>query len=103
MLARLRMARDTLSAELFVMGSMRLLLPLLVALTPGVAEASDEAQAIWQSECARCHRDLAALAQRLPDGGDASAVLDAFLSDHHAPDARSRELLIAWLLAQRNE
>lgn len=61
-----------------------------------------EPETFWTQACARCHRDVAALAAPYAAMDEAMATdeLDGFLARHRAADPETRTALIAWLLAQ---
>ena len=71
---------------------------------PMAAQAVD-AQSAWNTSCARCHRDSAALVNGVQAVDEAAlrAYLETFLARHRAPDPAVRAALIDWLVAQRSE
>lgn len=75
--------------------------PVAHAQTP----ETQSGKAAFDARCSRCHQvsRLRGYMMRRPDDGARAADLDAFLSRHHASDAKERQAIIAWLLTQQAE
>jgi hypothetical protein len=63
-----------------------------------VAARSDEA--LFKSNCAKCHARVQTLARRLPGNspGEKSALLAKFLETHHSPSPEHRAALVNYLV-----
>lgn len=72
----------------------------LLAFGPAPAQAADAGESDFKARCSTCHKTPAMVVGFMKKHGDAkerTAWLEKKLSGHHAPDAKQRARIIAYL------